>query len=159
MAKLELREGAGVFTPGDEQVGRVSGFVLDPASNEVTHIVVQKGWLLSEDKLIPFEMVSSATEERVVLNRNIDDVDELQSFEQTHYITPRGADLDITSPGEERHRAEMVQQDASQGMSAALSYAPAYYWYPPQGILATGRAIPACRRWRPSGTSLRTRFR
>ncbi len=41
MYKLELREGAGVFTPSDEHLGKVSGFVLDPATNEVTHIVVQ----------------------------------------------------------------------------------------------------------------------
>jgi uncharacterized protein YrrD len=137
MAKLELREGAGVFTPGDEQVGRVSGFVLDPATNAVTHIVVQKGWLLPEDKIIPFDMVTSATEDRVALNRNIENVDDFPAFEQTHYITPRDADgsLANTSPSEERRRAEIVREEASEGMSAALSYAPAYYWYPPQGYI------------------------
>ena len=146
MAKLELREGAGVFTPGDEQVGRVSGFVLDPATNEVTHIVVQKGWLLPEDKLIPFDMVNSATEDRVVLNRNIDNIDDLPAFEQTHYITPREADpnnIERTSLAEERRRAEIVQQDASEGMSSALSYAPAYYWYPPQGYIGYRAGYPS----------------
>ena len=67
---MELREGTRVFTPGGEEVGRVNRFVLDPATNEVTHIVIQKGWLLPEDKVVPFDLVRSATEERVVLNED-----------------------------------------------------------------------------------------
>ncbi len=138
MIKLELREGAGVYTPGDEQVGTVSGFVLDPATNEVTHIVVQKGWLFPEDKVLSFDMIQSANEDKVVLKGNIGDVEELPSFEETHFITPREADITReggTHPAEERRRAEIIQEDASEGQSAAFSYAPAYYWYPPRGYV------------------------
>ena len=78
---MELREGMGVFTPGGEQVGTVNRFVLDPGTNEVTHIVIQKGWLLPEDKVVPFEMVSSATGERVVLSEEVGDFDKLPPFE------------------------------------------------------------------------------
>lgn len=138
MIKLELREGAGVYTPGDEQVGTVSGFVLDPATNEVTHIVVQKGWLFPEDKVLSFDMIQSANEDKVVLKGNIGDVEELPSFEETHFITPREADITReggTHPAEEKRRAEIIQEDASEGQSAAFSYAPAYYWYPPRGYV------------------------
>lgn len=138
MPKLELREGAGVYTPGDEQVGKVNGFVLDPSTNEVTHLVVQKGWLFSEDKILPFDMVRAADQDKVILKEDIGDIDQFPSFEETHYITPREADVNQpgqTPPSEERRRAETVQEDASQGQSAALSYAPAYYWYPPHGYV------------------------
>ena len=138
MSKLELREGAGVYTPGDEQVGKVNGFVLDPATNEVTHIVVQKGWLFPDDKVLSFDMIASADEDRVVLKENIGDIDELPAFEETHFISPREADITRqggTRPVEERRRAETIQEDASEGRSAALSVAPAYYWYPPHGYV------------------------
>ena len=72
MLKLELREGAAVFTPGDEQVGKVSGFVIDPDTSEVTHLIVQKGWLLPEDKVVPFDMVRTATEDKFNLRRSIE---------------------------------------------------------------------------------------
>lgn len=138
MIKLELREGAGVFTPRDEQVGKVSGFVLDPATNEVTHVVVQKGWLFPEDKVLSFDMIRTADEDKVVLKEDIHDIDQLPAFEETHYITPRDADLDRPGnipPTAETRRALTVEEDVNQGRSAALSYAPAYYWYPPHGYV------------------------
>ena len=113
---MELREGMGVFTPGGEQVGTVNRFVLDPATNEVTHIVIQKGWLLPEDKVVPFEMVSSATGERVVLSEEVGDFDKLPPFEETQFV--RAADEE---PG-----------DPTPIADPAYRYTPAYYWYPAQ---------------------------
>lgn len=111
---IELKEGTRVFTPGGEEVGRVNRFILDPATNEVTHVVIQKGWLLPEDKVVPFEMVSSATEDRVVLNENIGDFDELPPFEETSFVRATDNDLnDLTPTGD-----------------PAYAYTPAYYWYP-----------------------------
>ena len=115
---MELREGVGVFTPGGEEVGRVNRFVIDPATNEVTHIVIQKGWLLPEDKVVPFEMVSAATDERVVLREDVGDFDELPPFEETQFVP--AADEE---PGEPVPAAE-----------PRYRYAPAYYWYPTLGF-------------------------
>ena len=97
MFKVELKEGTSVFTSGGEAVGKINRIVLDPATNEVTHLVVQKGWLYSEDKVVPFEMVDSATEDKVVLKENIDNFDGLPPYEEAHYIRTRDADL---TPGE-----------------------------------------------------------
>jgi len=132
MYKMELREGVEVFTSGDEQVGKVNGFVLDPATNEVTHIVVQKGWLLPEDKVIPFEMVSSATEDKVVLNEELVSFDELPAFEEAHYIRPRDADVsqpERVSSLEETTQDRAAERDVSHGRTSG------YYWYPPHGYI------------------------
>lgn len=115
MFKLELKEGAGVYTPGDEQVGEISGFVLDPGTNEVTHLVVKKGTFFPEDRVIPFDMVRSTEEDKVILNQEIEDVDELSHFEETHYLRTPGAD-----------------PDARYGQDSGVM--PAYYWYPPHGF-------------------------
>ncbi|HEY3474542.1 MAG TPA: PRC-barrel domain-containing protein [Anaerolineales bacterium] len=138
MLNLELREGAGVFTPGDEQVGKVSGFVLDPATNEVTHLVVQKGWLLPEDKVVPFDMVTSATEDKVILNEGMESFDELPAFEETHFIKTRQADApepDDRSPLEETTRTETAEPGVIRAGRPGHSYNPAYYWYPPHGYV------------------------
>lgn len=119
---MELREGVGVFTPAGEEVGRVNRFVLDPATNEVTHIVIQKGWLLPEDKVLPFEMVSAATDERVVLREDVGAFDELPPFEETQFV--RAADEE---PGEPAPAADPTSR-----------YAPAYYWYPTLGFPGIG---------------------
>ncbi|HSL29138.1 MAG TPA: PRC-barrel domain-containing protein [Anaerolineales bacterium] len=111
---IELKEGMRVVTPAGEEVGKVNRFVLDPATNEVTHIVIQKGWLLPEDKVIPFPFISSGSEDRLVLSDEVGDLDELPPFEETHFI--RATDEDSGSPLAANARA--------------YHYAPAYYWYP-----------------------------
>lgn len=71
MLKVELKEGTSVYTSDGEEVGKISRFVLDPQTNQVTHVVVQRGWLLSEDKVVPINMINSATEDRVQLNEDV----------------------------------------------------------------------------------------
>lgn len=113
---MELKEGTSVFTASGEEVGKINRFVLDPATNEVTHIVVQKGWLLPEDKVVPLRMISTATEARVVLNEDIGDFEQLPPFEETHYV-------------------ELTEDDPSPAERPTHRYAPAYYLYPPSGYL------------------------
>ena len=113
---MELREGTSVFTPGGEEVGRVNRFVLDPATNEVTHIVIQKGWLLPEDKVVPFDMVKSATDDRVVLSEEIGDFDKLPPFEEVHFI----------------RASDDRPDDPIAAPDPKYQYTPAYYLYPAQ---------------------------
>lgn len=110
---IELREGMNVVTHRGEDVGKINGFVLDPVTKEVTHIVIQKGWLLPEDKVVPFQMIASE-EDRVVLSEDITDFDQLPSFEETHFV--RATDDD---PG-----------DLGAARDLANRYTPGYYWYP-----------------------------
>jgi uncharacterized protein YrrD len=119
MLKLEIKEGTSVFTSGGKEVGKINRFVLDPTTNEVTHIVVQKGWLLPEDKVVPFDMVRSATEDKVILNENIDNFNQLPPFEERHYV--------------EADRGDSSAQ--ASGHDPAYRGVPAYYWYPPHGYL------------------------
>jgi uncharacterized protein YrrD len=114
--KLELQEGTSVFTASGEEVGKINRFVLDPETNEVTHIVVQKGWLFAEDKVVPIDWVSSATEEKVTLNENTNDFDQLPPFEETHFI-------------------EVPEEGTKPADYPTYRYAPAYYWYPPAGYI------------------------
>lgn len=108
---MELKEGMIVFTPGGEEVGQVNCFILDPATNEITHIVIQKGWLLPEDKVLPFEMVGFSTGDRLVLSEEAGDFDKLPFFEETHFVRAMEDD-----PGDSAPMPDPVYR-----------YAPAYY--------------------------------
>lgn len=108
---IELKEGMSVVTPSGEEVGRINRFILDPATNEVTHVVIQQGWLLPEDKVVPFEMIAS-DEDPIVLREDID-FDELPSFEETHFVR---VDDDLRGRGP---AGDPVYQ-----------FSPGYYWYP-----------------------------
>lgn len=120
MLKVELKEGTDVFTSDGKEVGKVNRFVLDPETNQVTHIVVQRGGLLSEDKVVPFEKIRSTTEDKIVLAEDIDHFEDLPPFEETHYVRINGAGIDNTRPA----------GDARVSQNPVM-----YYWYPPQGYL------------------------
>lgn len=117
MFKVELKEGLSVETADGRELGHINRFVLHPDTNEVTHIVVEKGMLLPEDKVVPFNNVRSATDEKVILDEHIRDFDDLPPFEEQHYA--RVGERDFT-------------RDRTVGRSTYPT-APAYYWYPPYG--------------------------
>lgn len=110
---IELKEGMSVVTPGGEEVGKINRFILDPATNEVTHVVIQKGWLLTEDKVVPFHMISS-DEEQIVLREDVGSFDQLPSFEETHFVRAMDDDPRNLGPA-----GDPVYQ-----------HTPGYYWYP-----------------------------
>lgn len=136
MVNMEIKEGTGVFTSADEQVGKVNRFVIDPSSNQITHIVVQKGWFFTEDKVVPIEMVRSATEEKVILNEEAGDFDQLPPFEETHFLRIND------------ERANMrFASDYPTGIRA-----PVYYWYPPYGYTGYPAYGLGYESWPPAVT-------
>lgn len=94
---MQLKPDIPVLTGGGtEIVGHVDQIVVDPHTNEPTHFVVRKGFLLSEDKVIPVSLVGKAREDRVVLQAGFEDLESLPAFDETrfaplaeHALTPR----------------------------------------------------------------------
>ena len=119
---LEITEHAKVFTAHDKYLGKVDRIVIDPITRMVSHIVVHKGILLREDKVIPIENVTTATEERINLKRG-SHVEDFPSFIEQHYLT-----LDETGDEAEASR----DPDQPHGPSSVP-----FVWYGPYGIGAT----------------------
>jgi uncharacterized protein YrrD len=105
---MQFKNNTAVFTSDDREVGKIDRVVLDPRTKEVTHVVVRKGLLFTEDKVVPIDQIAEAGEERVVLRQDIN-FETLPDFEENHYITLDGEE----KPGQ---------------------YSPAHaqpmYWYP-----------------------------
>jgi uncharacterized protein YrrD len=83
---MQFKENAVVLTSSGQKVGRIDRVVINPKSHEVTHFVVKKGLLFTEDKVIAIDDVDSATEERVLLKKGRQDPDDFPDFEETQYV-------------------------------------------------------------------------
>ena len=113
---MEFKQGTHVYTSDGKNVGSIDRVVLDPQTDEVTDLIVRKGWF-SEDKVIPLGLIETTTEDRVTLNKAEHDLPTLLKFEETYYAPaydnqPQGGDFAYP-----------------QGYTAAPMYS-----YPPAGV-------------------------
>ena len=88
-----FKQGVDVFSSDNEKVGTLDRVVMDPKTKEVTHIIVREGFLFTEDKVVPMDLIGSVTDERITLQGSKEHLDELPDYEETHYI-PRDATVD-----------------------------------------------------------------
>jgi len=88
-----FKQGVDVFSSDNEKIGTLDRVVMDPKTKEVTHIIVREGFLFTEDKVVPMDLVGSVTDERISLQGSKEHLDELPEYEETHYI-PRDATVD-----------------------------------------------------------------
>jgi uncharacterized protein YrrD len=115
-------KGSEVFTATGEKVGTVSRVVIDAKTKDVTDLVVERGVLEREEKVIPIGLVNVENEDRILLRETNQSVDDLADYETTHYVPI------------EKVGAPYQDVDAS-------------YWYPPVGY-----QIPMPRAGFPSNT-------
>jgi uncharacterized protein YrrD len=109
---MQFKENANVYTLDNEKVGEIERVVLDPQTKEITHLIVRKGFLFIEDKVVPIDMVSSTAEDRITL-KTTEDLESLPDFEEEQYVRVTSVD-----PGYPHRRG----------------YARPYYWYPAPGF-------------------------
>ncbi len=107
---MQFVKGAEVFTAEDEKVGELERVVMDPQTDEVTHIVVEKGFIFKTAKVLPMALLNTVTPEKIVLDEGVKDLQSLPEFKQTHYV-PK----ELQTPGQGTEDDEPV------------------YWYPPIG--------------------------
>lgn len=117
---MRFKQNVPVTTQEGTDIGHIDRVVLDPRTKAVTHVVVRKGVLLTEDKVIPIDLIESATEDRVTI-RTAGDLETLPPFEEKHFV------------------------QAEEGAAgSAPGDAPALNWYSPMGPLPPiGWAGPA----------------
>jgi uncharacterized protein YrrD len=83
---VEFVKGAEVFTAAGERVGTVSRVVIDAKTSDVTDLVVDRGTLFKDEKVVPIELLEPATEDRIVLRETNQSVEDLPNYETTHYV-------------------------------------------------------------------------
>ena len=108
---MQFNQNANVVTGDGKSAGRIDRVVLDPVTKQVTHAVVRKGLLFAEDKVVPIDLIASATGEQVTLRDDAGDLQALPNFQETHYVH--------------------VKEEELGGPSQKIGDIPRLYWYPP----------------------------
>ena len=121
---MQLKEGTNVVTADGDKAGTIDRIVIDPVTKEVTHLVVRKGFLFTEDKVVPMSLVGPATADQVNLRPGAGELDKLPDFQETNYVP--------------------IDRESST-RPAPDQISPFLYWYPPRGAawrLGEFTAIP-----------------
>lgn len=126
---MQFKEGTKVFTSDGKDVGHIDKLVMNPQTKELTHIVVRKGFLLTEDKILPLNLIASANDEEVLLREAAGNLDDLPPFEEIHYL-----DLDKVERGETDYAGTEVLYWLPP--LSGLGY-PSFYPYPPPYATST----------------------
>jgi len=86
---MELRLGSTVITSDGKEIGKVDRLVLDPETREITEAIVHKGFLLTEDRIVPMSSVRGVDSDGAVhLTTTSDAIDQLPLFVERAYYIP-----------------------------------------------------------------------
>jgi len=111
---MQFKRGATVRTADGKKVGTVDRVVMDPRTKEVTSIIVNKGFLFGDDKVVPISLIGTVEDEAEVhLREDAGDLDRLPNFTETEFV-PSGVEETVDNRG--------------------AAYAQPYYYYPPIGV-------------------------
>lgn len=135
MAEMDLHIGADVYFR-DGRGGKLIKVVVDPASKRVTHLIVEKGFLQKEDRVLPVTLVERATPEAIYLS--------IESKELAHY--PKYREMEFVQPAPDweynRYRqGEVVHWATYYGLVTVEPIVPYVRYKVHEGVPATQEVI------------------
>ena len=84
---MRFAKGTEVFTATGEKIGTISRIVIDVKTKDVTDLVVERGGLFKDEKVVPVGLVDLEQEDRIVLRETNQGVDDFLDYETTHYVS------------------------------------------------------------------------
>ncbi len=82
---MRLKEGLTIYDADGDKVGDIARVVLDPVTMNVTHVVVEKGFVFKEDRVVPAGALKDADDGAVYLDPGCDAGD-FPPFEERTYL-------------------------------------------------------------------------
>jgi uncharacterized protein YrrD len=89
---MHFKKDTHVLTHDHNAVGQMDRVVIDPATDDVSHIVVKKGFLFTEDRVIPITDIESTDKEAIILKKTAGNPDDYPEFEETQYVHNAGVE-------------------------------------------------------------------
>jgi uncharacterized protein YrrD len=89
---MHFKKNTKVFTHDHNTVGQIDRVVIDPATDAVSHLVVEKGFLFTKDRVVPVTDVETTSGKAVVLKETAAAPDDYPEFDETHYIPNAGVE-------------------------------------------------------------------
>jgi uncharacterized protein YrrD len=98
VAKREYDIGAEVHCQ-DGNCGRLSKVVVDPRTKRVTDLIVEKGFLLKRDRVLPVDEVERVEGGRIYLSVSVDNLPYYPEYREVEFTAPAPAAAGEYSPG------------------------------------------------------------
>src|SRR5215207_1534846 len=115
---MRFVKGTDVFNATGEKIGTLNRVVIDAKTRDVTDLVVERGTLIKDEKVIPVGLVELEQEDRIQLRETNQTVDDFLDYETTHYVP--------------------IDQ-----MDAPYENIQTSFWYPPTNLqIPTGGVMP-----------------
>jgi uncharacterized protein YrrD len=135
---MRFAKGAEVFTAAGEKVGTISRIVIDVKTKDVTDLVVERGTLSKEEKVVPVGLVDLQNEDRIVLRETNQGVDDFLDYETTHYIR-------VDQPGVHDENIEVAYWYPPLNPHIQMPMAGVFQDNPPDEVSQTETSIPEGR--------------
>lgn len=117
---MQYNQGASVVTVDEKEAGHLERVVIDPASNEITHLVIQQGLLQKKDKVVPIAAVTIGREGQLTVHIKSDELALLPDFEEEQYrLADEGGQGDVPV-------ADNVRPPYRGGSPGFADYSPRY---------------------------------
>lgn len=137
--ELKLTKNMSVYAKDGKKVGDVKHVVVEPTTSKISHIVIEQGFIFTEDKVLPIEYIARQENEALYLDRSADDLD-LIDYEERFYV-------------DRYDRAEVADE---LNLTPSADYVPQpLYYYPPTpgaGVGAYYWGLPAAPGMEPTDT-------
>ncbi len=115
---MKFKQNASVSAADGQDVGRIDRVVIYPQTKRVTHVVVRKGFLFADDRVVPIGLVAEATEDHIHLREEVGDLHDLPKFEESHYVRWPEEEGGHHSPSSGRYASPLYgYPQAAAGMS------------------------------------------
>lgn len=86
---MQFKSGAAIYTADGQQVGTLKSVVMSPRDQQITNLVVERGFLFTQEKVLPLNWVAHTNDNGdIVLQTGHHDFDGLPAFEEQHYVSP-----------------------------------------------------------------------
>jgi uncharacterized protein YrrD len=115
---MQFNRGASVVTLDGKEVGHIDRVVIEPKTKEITHLVIRRGRLQKEDKVVPISTITLGRDGQLTLHLQSADLEFLPTFEEEQYI--------------------LVEDDQSGSTPSAVYLSPPY----PGGVAGFARYGP-----------------
>jgi uncharacterized protein YrrD len=122
---MRLLKGAEVFTAKGESVGKIGRVVIDAQTREITDLVVERGAVFKDEKVVPIGLVNVENEDRITLRETNQNIDDFLNYETTHYIP-----------------SDKITEQPSDNIEMYYWYPPISFQFPTTGILPGGSVVP-----------------
>ncbi|MFT3894528.1 MAG: PRC-barrel domain-containing protein [Anaerolineales bacterium] len=84
---MQLKKGAAVESSTGEKIGRLSAVVLDHETKEISHIIIEKGLLLTTNKVVYIQDVRTIEDDgRVILYKTAQELEDAPTYDPDSYV-------------------------------------------------------------------------